>query len=132
MRLIDAPLSGPRSAVLRGELSIPVGAPAGGFAEVEPVLALLGQPIRVGGIGTAQVAHACEQLVRAATAMGLSEATMIAERAGLDTAELLSSWAAAGVPGRILEAARAQLSSRSTVADLPARVMADAAGYRSR
>lgn len=124
LRLIDAPLSGPRSAVLRGELSIPVGAPAGGFAEVEPVLALLGRPIRVGGIGTAQVAHACEQLVRAATAMGLSEATMIAERAGLDTGELLSSWARAGVPGRILEAARAQLSSRSTTADLPARVMA--------
>ena len=124
LRLVDAPLSGPRSAVLRGELSIPVGAPTGGFAEVESVLALLGHPIRVGGIGTAQVAHACEQLVRAATAMGLSEATMIAERAGLDTAELLSSWAGAGVPGRVLDAARAQLSSRSTVADLPARVMA--------
>ena len=124
LRLVDAPLSGPRSAVLCGELSIPVGAPAGGFAEVEPVLALLGRPIRVGGIGTAQVAHACEQLVRAATAMGLSEATMIAERAGLDAAELLSSWARAGVPGRILETAREQLSARSSLADLPARVMA--------
>ena len=28
LRLVDAPLSGPRSAVLRGELSIPVGAPS--------------------------------------------------------------------------------------------------------
>ena len=55
---------------------------------VEPVLALLGQCVRVGGLGAAQVAHACRQLVSAATAIGMSEATMIAERAGLDVAAL--------------------------------------------
>ena len=88
LRLVDAPLAGPRSAVTRGELFISVGTTPSRFAEVEPVLALLGPCSRVGGLGTAQVAHACRQLVSAATAIGMSEATMIAERAGLDAAAL--------------------------------------------
>jgi 2-hydroxy-3-oxopropionate reductase len=88
LRLVDAPLGGPRSAAVRGELSISVGTTPSRFAQVEPVLALLGRSVRVGGLGTAQVAHACQQLVSAATAIGISEATMIAERAGLDAAAL--------------------------------------------
>ena len=95
LRLVDAPLNGPRSAAVRGELSISVGTTPSRFSQVEPVLALLGQCVRVGGLGTAQVAHACRQLVSAATAIGMSEATMIAERAGLDTAAL---WISRGQP----------------------------------
>ena len=57
-------------------------------------MALLGPCSRVGGLGTAQAAHACRQLVSAATAIGMSEAMMIAERAGLDAAALGVSRAA--------------------------------------
>ena len=38
-------------------------------------------------MGSAQIANACEQYVIAATAMALSEAAVIAERAGLDLLE---------------------------------------------
>src|SRR3712207_1443312 len=77
LRLVDAPLSGPRSAVLSGELAIAVGAAASAYPHIEPVLSLLGHCLRVGGVGYAQVAHACEQLVLAAEAVGLGEAVMI-------------------------------------------------------
>ena len=109
LRLVDAPLGGPRSAAARGELSISVGTTPSRFAQVEPVLALLGECVRVGGLGAAQVAHACRQLVSAATAIGMSEATMIAERAGLDAAAL-------GLT-------RGQPLSRDTTPDLTAGVL---------
>jgi len=71
LRLVDAPLSGPRSAVLRGELSIAVGVASSAYPSIEPQLSLLGSCLRVGGIGSAQVAHACQELIVAAAAVGL-------------------------------------------------------------
>ena len=106
LRLIDAPLSGPRSAVLRGELTISVGAPPSGYAGSDQCWPCWARS-RVGGMGAAQVAHACRQLVWAATVIGVSEATMIAERAGLD---MRSAEQLAGAGGRAgSDAARAQL-----------------------
>ena len=88
LRLIDAPLTGPRSAAVLGQLTISVGTTPSRYARVAPLLALLGKSSRVGGMGAAQLAQACRQLVWAATVIGVSEATMIAERAGLDVAAL--------------------------------------------
>ena len=108
LRLVDAPLSGPRSAVLRGELSIAVGAASSAYPGIEPVLSLLGPCLRVGGIGSAQVAHACEQLMVAAAAVGLGEAILVAERSGLDVDALLANWRRTDAAGRLLDAAREQ------------------------
>ena len=52
------------------------------YRDALPVLELLGSCVRVGGVGSAQIANACEQYVIAATAMAVSEAAVIAERAG--------------------------------------------------
>ena len=87
LRIVDAPLSGTPAAAARGELSIVVGADPGLYRDSLPVLELLGTCVRVGGVGSAQIANACEQYVIAATAMALSEAAVIAERAGLDLLE---------------------------------------------
>ncbi len=124
LRLVDAPLSGPRSAVLNGELSVAVGAASSAYPAIEPVLSLLGHCLRVGGVGHAQVAHACEQLMLAAGAVGLGEAAMIAERSGLDIGALLANWRRSTAMSRIVEAARHQVMISDAERDLPADVMA--------
>jgi 2-hydroxy-3-oxopropionate reductase len=120
LRVLDAPLSGTPAAAARGELSIVVGATPGLYREALPVLELLGTCARVGRVGTAQIANACEQYVIAATAMALSEAAVIAERAGLDLARVLQSWQLSLAGSRVLEAARGKLLDRDFQPDLPA------------
>jgi 2-hydroxy-3-oxopropionate reductase len=128
LRLVDAPLSGPRSAVLGGELSIAVGAASSAYPGIEPVLSLLGRCLRVGGIGYAQVAHACEQLMLASAAVGLGEAAMIAEGSGLDLEALLSHWRRSTAMNRIVEAARQQVAVPDAERELPAEVVAGSLG----
>ena len=123
LRFVDAPLSGPRSAVLRGEVSIAVGVASSAYPGIEPVLSLLGPCLRVGGIGSAQVAHACEQLVVAAAAAGLGEAMLVAERAGLDVDALLANWRRSDAAGRLLDAAREQRGSREAEGEQPASLV---------
>ena len=120
LRLVDAPLSGTQVAAASGDLSIVVGATPGLYREALPVLEVLGTCVRVGGVGTAQIANACEQYVIAATAMALSEAAVIAERAGLDLSRVLHSWELSLAGSRVLEAARAKLLNRDFQPDLPA------------
>jgi 2-hydroxy-3-oxopropionate reductase len=120
LRVVDAPLSGTPTAAARGELSIVVGASPGLYREALPVLELLGTCARVGGLGSAQIANACQQYVIAATAMALSEAAVIAERAGLDLARVLQSWELSLAGSRVLGAARDKLLNRDFQPDLPA------------
>jgi 2-hydroxy-3-oxopropionate reductase len=120
LRVVDAPLSGTQATAAHGELAITVGASPGLYREALPVLELLGTCVRVGGVGSAQIANACEQYVIAATAMALSEAAVIAERAGLDLARVLHSWELSLAGSRVLGAARGKLLNRDFQPDLPA------------
>jgi 2-hydroxy-3-oxopropionate reductase len=126
LRLVDAPLSGPRSALLRGELSVAVGVASSAYPSVEPLLSLLGPCLRVGGIGSAQTAHACQELMVAAAAVGLGEAILVAERSGLDVDALLTNWRQGDATGRLLEAAREQRASRETEREQPASLVTSA------
>jgi 2-hydroxy-3-oxopropionate reductase len=126
LRLVDAPLSGPRSAVLRGELSIAVGVASSAYPAIEPLLSLLGPCLRVGGIGSGQVAHACEQLMVAAAAVGLGEAILVAERAGLDVDALLANWRRSDPARGLLDAAREQRASREAEREQPASLTTSA------
>lgn len=120
LRVVDAPLSGTHAAAASGELSIVVGATPGLYREALPVLELLGSCVRVGGVGSAQIANACEQYVIAATAMAVSEAAVIAERAGLDLSRVLHSWQLSLAGSRVLGAAQDKLLNRDFEPDLPA------------
>jgi len=120
LRVVDAPLSGTHAAAARGELSIMVGAAPSLYRDALPVLELLGSCVRVGGVGSAQIANACEQYVIAATAMAVSEAAVIAERAGLDLSRVLHSWQLSLAGSRVLGAAQAKLLNRDFEPDLPA------------
>jgi 2-hydroxy-3-oxopropionate reductase len=120
LRLVDAPLSGTQVAAASGDLSIVVGATPGLYREALPVLEVLGTCVRVGGVGSAQIANACEQYIIAATATALSEAAVIAERAGLDLSPVLHSWELSLAGSRVLGAARAKLLNRDFQPVLPA------------
>jgi 2-hydroxy-3-oxopropionate reductase len=120
LRIVDAPLSGTQAAAAHGELVIAVGAPPGLYRDALPVLELLGACVRVGGVGSAQIANACQQYVIAATAMALSEAAVIMERAGLDLARVLQSWELSPAGSRVLLAARGKLLNQDFEPDLPA------------
>jgi 2-hydroxy-3-oxopropionate reductase len=120
LRVVDAPLSGTHATAARGELSIVVGATPGLYRDALPVLELIGSCVRVGGVGSAQIANACEQYVIAATAMAVSEAAVIAERAGLDLSRVLHSWHHSLAGSRVLGVAQAKLLNRDFEPDLPA------------
>jgi 2-hydroxy-3-oxopropionate reductase len=120
LKIIDAPLSGTQASAAHGELAIAVGATPGLYREAQPVLELLGSCVRVGGVGSAQVANACEQYVIAATAIALGEAAVIAERAGLDLARVLHSWELSLAGSQVLGAARGKLLKHDFQPDLPA------------
>ena len=120
LRVVDAPLGGTHATAARGELSIVVGATPGLYRDALPVLELIGSCVRVGGVGSAQIANACEQYVIAATAMAVSEAAVIAERAGLDLSRVLHSWHHSLAGSRVLGVAQAKLLNRDFEPDLPA------------
>ena len=120
LRIVDAPLTGTQATAGRGDLVIAVGTMPSLYREALPVLELLGSCVRVGGIGSAQIANACEQYVIAATAMAVSEAAVIAERAGLDLARVLESWERSLAGSQVLGAARSKLLNRNFQPDLPA------------
>ena len=84
LRVVDAPVLGPPKAVATGRYSMIIGAAPTIYRAVRPVLELLGPCTRIGGVGTAQIAKACEQFVLAATTLAAIEASAISLRSGID------------------------------------------------
>ncbi|CAL8900234.1 NAD(P)-dependent oxidoreductase [Kocuria varians] len=90
LTFVDAPVSGGEAGAVRGDLSIMVGGDdAEAVGVTLGVLECCGRPVHLGPLGAGQVAKACNQLICAAEIVALSEASVVAERAGLDLAELL-------------------------------------------
>lgn len=88
--VVDAPVSGGTIGAERGDLSVM----AGGDEEVVDALGPLfahyaGMVRRMGAAGAGQMAKLCNQVVVAGTVGAVSEAVLLARRAGLDVAALL-------------------------------------------
>ncbi|WP_372594205.1 NAD(P)-dependent oxidoreductase [Actinotalea sp.] len=90
IRVVDAPVSGGQRGAEAGTLSIMVGGDDELVAPVLPVLAAAGRPEHLGPLGAGQVAKACNQLICAASLAAIAEASVVAERAGLDVGRLFS------------------------------------------
>lgn len=88
VEFVDAPISGGEAGAIRGDLSVMVGGDAAAGL-VSDVLSSCGRPVHLGPLGAGQVAKACNQLICAAEIVAISEASVVAERAGLDLATLL-------------------------------------------
>jgi 2-hydroxy-3-oxopropionate reductase len=102
-RFIDAPVSGGVLGAEAGSLAIMAGAAPGDFAEAEPVLRVLGSPVRVGQVGSGQVAKLCNQLIVGATINVVAEALLLAQAAGADPAAVREAIRSGFAGSRILE-----------------------------
>ncbi|MFT4134878.1 NAD(P)-dependent oxidoreductase [Microbacterium sp.] len=84
VRVVDCPVSGGEDGARAGALSIMIGGTEADAARAAGILAPCGTPVHLGPLGAGEVAKACNQLVVAATILALGEATVLAERSGLD------------------------------------------------
>jgi len=86
-----------------GSLAIMAGATEADFTEAEPVLRVLGSPVRVGPVGSGQVAKLCNQLIVGATINVVAEALLLAQAAGADPAAVREAIRGGFAGSRILE-----------------------------
>ncbi len=83
--LIDAPVSGGEVGAQEATLSIMVGGSRRAVAAVLPVLRAMGRNVvHIGGVGSGQIAKACNQLVVGSTIEAVAEALALAAAAGVD------------------------------------------------
>jgi 3-hydroxyisobutyrate dehydrogenase len=86
---LEAPLSGGTVGAEKGALTLMVGGDAAALAAAGPALEpFAGLIVHVGGPGMGQVVKLCNNLIYAAQMLATAEATVIAERAGVDLAQL--------------------------------------------
>ncbi|MFH8249673.1 NAD(P)-dependent oxidoreductase [Microbacterium sp. B2969] len=84
VRVVDCPVSGGTDGAASGTLSIMLGGVSADTASAARLLSPCGRPVPLGPLGAGEVAKACNQLVVAATILALGEATVLAERSGID------------------------------------------------
>lgn len=88
----DAPIARTRQAAADGTLAIMVGADAGIFEAIEPVLSTMGTDIvHCGGPGAGQVVKIMNNMVLFQTVAALAEAVSLAEQEGVDGQVLLDT-----------------------------------------
>jgi len=87
---LAAPVSGNGRVVQAGLLSLVVSGPEDAFAELEPLLGLLGQHVSYVGEGEiSRLAKICHNLLLGVVAQSLAEITVLAEKGGIRRADLL-------------------------------------------
>ena len=102
--MLDAPVSGGEPKAIDGTLAIMVGGPEDTFDEVEDILKAMGRSVTlVGGIGSGNTAKLANQIIVALNIAAMSEAMVLATKAGVD-------------PERVYKAIRGGLAG-STVLD---------------
>lgn len=107
VRVVDSPVSGGVDGAEAGTLSIMLGGEEADTARAAQLLAPCGRPVHLGPLGAGEVAKACNQLVVSATITALGEATVLAERSGIDL-EALWTLLGGGYAGSNLLASRKQ------------------------
>lgn len=92
MHALDAPVSGGDIGAKEARLAIMVGGEKQAFDAVEPILNLLGTNIVLQGeAGAGQHTKMCNQIAIATNMIGVTEALVYAEKAGLDPKTVLNS-----------------------------------------
>lgn len=123
VRVVDAPVSGGEEGAKAATLSIMVGGSDTGAALAQTVLAPCGRVVHLGPLGAGQVAKACNQLIVAATVQALGEASVIAERAGLDVARLFDLLGGGYAGSRIMEVKAHRFAEHDHSPSGPAKFM---------
>ena len=112
IRFLDAPVSGGEPKAVDGTLSVMAGGDAADFEAVQPVLAAMAASVvRVGEIGAGNVTKLANQIVVALNIAAMSEAMVLAAKAGVE-------------PDLVYQAIRGGLAG-STVLDAKAPLVMD-------
>ncbi len=83
--MLDAPVSGGEPKAVTGTLAIMVGGPQETFDQVKDILAAMGSSVtRVGEIGSGNVTKLANQIIVALNIAAMSEAMVLATKAGVD------------------------------------------------
>ncbi len=102
--MLDAPVSGGEAGAISATLSIMVGGKTPAVERAMPVLQILGKNIvHVGGAGAGQVTKAVNQMVVGATIATVSEALVLAAKAGVDPAKVRQALLGGFAQSKILE-----------------------------
>jgi 2-hydroxy-3-oxopropionate reductase len=113
VQVVDAPVSGGPEGAFAGTLAIMAGGSDAAVSAALPALTSMGSTVRhLGPIGSGSLAKACNQMVVAATMIALSEASVLAESAGVDVAGLLDVLGGGYAACRVLEVKKHNLISR--------------------
>lgn len=92
VHVLDAPVSGGDVGAKNGTLTIMAGGAEADFNEIKPILDVMGgNVIRQGEAGAGQHTKMCNQIAIASNMMGVAEAIVYAEQAGLDPERVLDS-----------------------------------------
>lgn len=81
----DAPVSGGPPGAEAGTLAIMAGCDEPVFEQVAPVLSAMGRPVRLGPVGTGQLAKLANQLIVGAAIGAVAEAILLVKKGGGDT-----------------------------------------------
>lgn len=102
--MLDAPVSGGEVGAINATLSIMVGGSDEAFERALPLFRVLGKNIvHVGESGTGQVCKLCNQLIVALNITAVSEALVLAKKAGADPVKVREALLGGFAQSRILE-----------------------------
>jgi 2-hydroxy-3-oxopropionate reductase len=103
--MLDAPVSGGEAGAVGAALSIMIGGKASAVERAMPIFQALGKNIvHVGDAGAGQVAKAANQVVVGITIAAVSEALVLAAKAGVDPAKVRQVLLGGFAQSKILEA----------------------------
>jgi len=103
--MLDAPVSGGEAGAISGALSIMIGGKALAVERAMPIFQVLGKNIvHVGDPGAGQVTKAANQMVVGTTIAIVSEALVLAAKAGVDPAKVRQALLGGFAQSKILEA----------------------------
>ena len=103
--MLDAPVSGGEAGAINAALSIMIGGKDSAVARAMPIFEKLGKNIvHVGAAGAGQVTKAANQMVVGTTIAIVSEALVLAAKAGVDPAKVRQALLGGFAQSKILEA----------------------------
>ncbi|MGA3127367.1 MAG: 2-hydroxy-3-oxopropionate reductase [Candidatus Korobacteraceae bacterium] len=109
IRMLDAPVSGGQPKAIDGTMSIMVGGSQADFDEIVPIFKAMGSSyVLCGGIGAGNVTKLANQIIVAVNIAAVSEALVMATKAGVDP-ELVYKAIRGGLAGSTVLDAKAPL-----------------------
>lgn len=120
---LDAPVSGGPDGAASGTLTIMAGGTAETFKAVLTLLRAYGKHVRLcGPVGSGQAMKLVNQLLTAANAMAVAEATVLAGALGLELPQVLETVSTAYGNSRMLERNLQRMIADDRAADAPVRL----------